>query len=225
MFDSVATFATEVPFRGLGFKESEYGGLMPAISAKRMQDRSDAILESARRVFVERGYQAASIAEIARAAQISDGLIYRYFDSKRRLLDGVLAAFFQRILALLEPEIAALDGFPAKLHALIRVHLQVMLDDPGLCRLFIAEVRGAADFAKSDARKMSRRYSAVFLSVIRAADAAGELRAGLDAHLLRDLVFGGVEFFAWRAMSARGGANVEAAADAITDLILNGVRR
>ncbi len=198
---------------------------MPAISAKRMQDRSDAILESAKRVFVERGYQAASIAEIARAAQISDGLIYRYFESKRRLLDGVLAAFFQRILAVLEPEIAALDGFPAKLRALIKVHLQVMLDDPGLCRLFIAEVRGAADFAKSDARKMSRRYSAVFLAVIRAADAAGELRVGLDANLLRDLVFGGVEFFAWRAMSGRGGAGVGAAADAITDLILNGVRR
>ncbi len=48
---------------------------MPALSAKRLQDRSDAILEAAQGVFVERGYQAASIAEIARAADISDGLI------------------------------------------------------------------------------------------------------------------------------------------------------
>lgn len=205
------------------FRKSEVK--VPVISAKRQQDRSDAILDAAQRVFVERGYQAASISEIARAADISDGLIYRYYDGKRALLDAVLAAFFHRILAVLEPRIAAEQGFDAKLRSLIKTHLEVMLGDPGLCRLFIAEVRGVSEFAESEARKLSQRYSDVFLRVIRAADAAGQMRPGLDAALLRDLVFGGVEHFAWRAMRARGKGGVDAAADKFVDLVLNGVGR
>ncbi|MDX2274590.1 MAG: TetR/AcrR family transcriptional regulator [Hyphomonadaceae bacterium] len=197
---------------------------MPAISAKRLQDRSDAILEAAQRVFLERGYQAASISEIARAANISDGLIYRYYENKRALLDAVLAAFFHRILARLEPAIAAETGFANKLRALIRTHLDIMLADPALCRLFIAEVRGAADFADSEARRLSQRYSEVFLRVIRSADAANELRKGVDAALLRDLVFGGVEHYSWRAMRARK-ASVESAAEKLADLVLGGVAR
>ena len=197
---------------------------MPVISAKRLQDRFDAILDAAQRVFVERGYQAASIAEIARAANISDGLIYRYYDNKRALLDAVLAAFFERILAKLEPAVAAQTGFAAKLRALIKAHLEIMFADPALCRLFIAEVRGAAEFADSEARRMSQRYSNVFLAVIRNADAAGELRKNVDAALLRDLVFGGVEHYAWRAMRSRK-LSVESAADKLADLVLGGVAK
>jgi TetR/AcrR family transcriptional regulator, fatty acid metabolism regulator protein len=198
---------------------------MPAISVKRMQDRSAAILEAAQRIFVARGYQAAAIAEIARAAGISDGLIYRYYESKRQLLDAVLAAFFERILNVLEPALAAERGFSAKLRALIRTHLQILMAEPGLCRLFIAEVRGAAEFSDSEAQAMNRRYSKVFLDLIRDAQRARELRDGVEPALLRDLVFGGVEHLAWRAMSARAKARIAADADLLADLVLRGVAR
>src|SRR5437773_7478203 len=71
---------------------------MPAISAERMQDRYDAILDAAKRAFAEKGYEGASIADIARIAQISDGLAYRYFRNKRDLLFAVLQRFYERIL-------------------------------------------------------------------------------------------------------------------------------
>jgi AcrR family transcriptional regulator len=198
---------------------------MPAISAKRMQDRSAAILGAAQRVFIARGYQAASIAEIARGAGVSDGLIYRYYESKRHLLDAVLADFFQRILSVLEPAVAAEAGFPEKLEALMRTHLKILMSEPGLCRLFIGEVRGASEFANSEAQALNRRYSAVFLDIIKSAQRSGELRSGVDAALLRDLVFGGVEHLAWRAMSARGKARIGSDAERLADLVLNGVTR
>src|ERR1700738_2686141 len=56
---------------------------MPAISAERMQDRYDAILDAAKRAFAEKGYEGASIADIERIAQISEGLAYRYFPKKK----------------------------------------------------------------------------------------------------------------------------------------------
>jgi AcrR family transcriptional regulator len=53
-----------------------------AESAKRRQ-----ILEGARKVFLARGFDGASMGEIAKAAGVSKGTLYVYFDSKERLFE------------------------------------------------------------------------------------------------------------------------------------------
>ncbi len=70
---------------------SRRGRLMPAISPERMRDRYETILAAASRAFAEKGYETTSITEIARAADVSDGLIYKYFSNKRDL-SGARAA-------------------------------------------------------------------------------------------------------------------------------------
>src|SRR3979411_3423461 len=97
---------------------------MPAISPQRMQDRYDAIVEAAKSAFSEKGYEATSIADIARTAQISDGLVYRYFRNKRELLYEVLRKFYERILLDLETQVFKPDTFPARLQGFIRPHLK-----------------------------------------------------------------------------------------------------
>jgi AcrR family transcriptional regulator len=54
-------------------------------SAKRLQ-----ILDGARRVFLASGFDAASMNEIARAAGVSKGTLYVYFDSKEALFAALL---------------------------------------------------------------------------------------------------------------------------------------
>src|SRR3954468_17482194 len=90
--------------------------LMPAISPQRMRDRYDAILAAATRVFAEKGYSTASITEIAQAADISDGLIYKYFANKRDLLEQVLTSFYERTISDLESRVAAGRSFEERLY-------------------------------------------------------------------------------------------------------------
>lgn len=45
---------------------------------------------SARRLFIENGYHGTTTRAIARAADVSDALLYRYFPSKRDLFDAVI---------------------------------------------------------------------------------------------------------------------------------------
>jgi len=54
-------------------------------SAKRRQ-----ILDGARRVFLDRGFDAASMMDIARAAGVSKGTLYVYFKDKDDLFDGMV---------------------------------------------------------------------------------------------------------------------------------------
>ena len=54
-------------------------------SAKRRQ-----ILDGARAVFLSQGFYAASMGEIARAAGVSKGTLYVYFDSKEELFQAIV---------------------------------------------------------------------------------------------------------------------------------------
>ena len=54
-------------------------------SAKRRQ-----ILDGARAVFLSQGFDAASMGEIARAAGVSKGTLYVYFENKEELFEAIV---------------------------------------------------------------------------------------------------------------------------------------
>jgi AcrR family transcriptional regulator len=197
--------------------------ILPTISPERMQDRYDAILDAARRVFAEKGYDGASIAEIARAAQISDGLAYRYFRSKRDLLFAVLQKFYERNLIDLEAQVFKHERFRDRLQALIRRHIEVFVADADLCRLFIAEVRVASDYDGSAIQEMNRRYTSVLTRIVKEAVKTGEIRSGVNPSLLRDVLFGAVEHLAWRNVNGRGQLKAVQTARELTSILAVGI--
>jgi AcrR family transcriptional regulator len=55
-----------------------------------VQARRTQILDAAAAVFAEKGFHRATTREIAEAADVSEGTIYNYFDSKAALLIGIM---------------------------------------------------------------------------------------------------------------------------------------
>ncbi|MDO4709480.1 MAG: TetR/AcrR family transcriptional regulator [Pseudomonadota bacterium] len=70
--------------------------------AAHSQAQRQRILDAARQCFAERGFHAASMAQIAETADISAGLIYRYFNSKSELIHGIVEAQMQALAADIE---------------------------------------------------------------------------------------------------------------------------
>jgi AcrR family transcriptional regulator len=68
------------------------------------------ILEAARKLFLERGFEAANLDEVAQRAGVAKGTIYRYFDSKAELYVEVLVwnadAFVERMRHTLDPSLS-----------------------------------------------------------------------------------------------------------------------
>jgi TetR/AcrR family fatty acid metabolism transcriptional regulator len=200
------------------------GRVMPAISPQRMRDRHDAILGAATRVFAEKGYSAASITEIAQAAEISDGLIYKYFENKRALLEQVLTSFYERTIADLAAKVAAGKTFEERLTILVSEHMGVFVADIDLCRLFISEVRTASDYRGSTIQQLNRRYTQVLIKIVDDAIAAGEVQADLDPRLVRDMLFGAIEHLSWRHVKGGQTLDVPGTARAMASILLNGLR-
>src|ERR1700676_2119258 len=199
------------------------GAGMPAISPQRMRDRYDAILDAAKGAFADKGFEGTSIADIARTARISDGLVYRYFRNKRELLYEVLKKFYERILLDLETQAFRHDAFTARLEALIRRHLQVFVADTDLCRLFISEVRTASDYEGSSIQELNRQYTSVLIRIVRDAVKAGEVRPDVNPKLLRDVLFGAIEHLAWRHVNGKGQLRVTQTARDLTLMLTSGI--
>jgi len=72
----------------------------------RAEAQRSRILRAARQCFVEKGFHAASMAAIAQAADMSPGLIYRYFKSKNE----IILAIIEHQLGLARARIGELHG-------------------------------------------------------------------------------------------------------------------
>jgi AcrR family transcriptional regulator len=67
---------------------------------ERKKERTRALIaETARQLFVERGFEAVSVAEIAREADVSEATVFNYFPTKEELVYHRLEAFEEEMLA------------------------------------------------------------------------------------------------------------------------------
>ncbi|MGE5623654.1 MAG: TetR/AcrR family transcriptional regulator [Methanocella sp.] len=102
-------------------------------------DTRERILAEARRLFAEKGYDGATIADIARQADITDGAIYRHFSDKRDLflacVGPVVEEGFTRSLA----EVRMARDLPAMVRSLVRIRLEMLERDADAFNILFTE--------------------------------------------------------------------------------------
>lgn len=196
---------------------------MPRLTEARRQDRRQLLLDAARAAFAENGFENTSIVGIARAAGVSDGLIYRYFTDKRAVLAAVLEQFFSVLIADAEAGVAEARGFAPRLAQFISAHLRAFAGEMAICRLFLHEFRDAEGYFGSPIHALARRYTDLLIHLVDEGIKAGEVRADTDARMLRDVVFGGIEHIAWRSISAEEPIEVPVTALRLTRLLMAGI--
>lgn len=186
-------------------------------------ERIDEILDAARAVFCEKGYDAAVVAEIAARIGVVEGTIYKYFDSKRALLLAVLEHWYAQLFGDAARDLDRLESARECLRLLARRHLDAIVREPALCRLMFGEVRAQADYRGSPLHVLNRRYTQLLVETIERGVARGEFRGDVPPTLLRDLVYGGIEHHAWNTLSGRGSLDAEAVAGQLVGLLCEGL--
>jgi AcrR family transcriptional regulator len=78
------------------------------------QRSRELIAATARRLFIERGFEEVPVAEIARAAEVSEATVFNYFPTKENLLYSGLEAFEEELLSAVrerQPGVSVLAAF------------------------------------------------------------------------------------------------------------------
>ncbi|MBN1524149.1 MAG: TetR/AcrR family transcriptional regulator [Spirochaetales bacterium] len=68
---------------------------------KNSEESKQRILDTAKKIFAEKGYTGARIDHIAKEAKVNKALIYYYFKSKEAILDELFSTFFKESTAML----------------------------------------------------------------------------------------------------------------------------
>lgn len=82
------------------------------MTAVRNKDTRERILETAARLFHERGFAATGVATILREAGVNSGSLYHFFPSKEVLLQGVLEWYLERVYPEIMQPIEASEPDP-----------------------------------------------------------------------------------------------------------------
>ena len=156
------------------------------------------ILDAARKIFVERGFEGVSIDEIAEAARAGKPTIYARFGDKRALFTAVVTRdVLSRITRFGEmPTGAAIEERLARL-ATATIHWTLDPERLGLMRLAVAEACRFPDLASTvsrTARDLSTELAARYLGETTQSDQLGSLpafapqRLATTARIFLDLV-------------------------------------
>lgn len=88
------------------------------------------IERNALKLFAAQGVDGVSIKEIAQACGISDGAMYRHFESKDALARTLFQAIHARLLGVLEARIKPGDSLEAAVRALVGAYCELAETDP-----------------------------------------------------------------------------------------------
>jgi AcrR family transcriptional regulator len=140
------------------------------------------ILDAARRIFVERGFEGASIDEIAEAARAGKPTIYGRFGDKRALFTTVVTRDVLSRITQFKGELPTGGTIEERLARLATaaVHWTLETERVGLMRLAVAEARRFPDLASRvsrTARELSTEVAARYLGEVTQSDQLGSLPA------------------------------------------------
>ena len=158
------------------------------------------ILEAARDVIGERGYQAATFQQIALRAGVSRPTLHYYFDSREHIYDVLLTEVHQRLAGCVEQaqhEVGLRNQLSRFTEALQRWSVEESRTVQFLVAARLEHHRGLHR-AEAAARVFAAVHSFYDSAVIQAAR-RGELRAGVDVGAVADMlaaVFWGASFHA-----------------------------
>lgn len=183
------------------------------------------IMAAARSVFRERGYEDAPLSEIAERSNVVEGSIYRYFENKRDLLVKVIEDWYEGMLADYEQQLAGICGTRNRLRYMVWRHLMTIHEEPALCNLMFQHLRTGSDYSSTSVHDLNRQYTRKTLDIINEGITTGELRTDLPLRMVRDMIYGCIEHHTWAYLRGEGDFDPDTTADAIVDLIFNGLKK
>ena len=162
--------------------------------------RRDSIREAAERVFVRRGFDGATIQEIADEAGVSAGSIYRYFDSKSALIRAVADGCKQRYAGQFgESGTAAYDPLALLIGAGERIWGEFAGEqarDQAVLNLETSLVAARDPEVGAALAQAMRSMRLLLVRLIADAQARGDLKPSVDASALASLLIaatGGIQ--------------------------------
>lgn len=146
---------------------------------RRKEARPAEIIEAALTLFVDKGYAATRLDDVAKLAGVTKGTVYLYFDNKEELFKAVVRETVLPNLEFAETVVAEHQGSSeALLWHLLERWAERMTESPttGIAKLMIAEAGNFPELARFYMDEVVLRSRKLFAAVIERGIQSGEFK-------------------------------------------------
>jgi AcrR family transcriptional regulator len=151
------------------------------------------IIEALTQLMRTRDFHSVTTAEIAQRAGVTEGLIYKYFSSKKDLLYQVLDDLFARFNEAVLERIAGTPSAIQQLDIIISSSIEYYAANRVFARILLLEVRNSQDYFASEAYERVKTYARRIRDIIDTGIAKGEIKSDIDPQIFRNVILGAIE--------------------------------
>lgn len=181
--------------------------------------RRDAIVAAAARLYARRGFQGASVAELAEACGTSKSLVYHYFPSKDDILYEVMAAHLDALVDAAD-DAMRIGGAEERLRALTLAFMRLYAGAQDSHKVLLNELDNLHPDRRTEVVRKQRRIIAVVETLIR------EIRPETNPITLPlTMLFFGMINWTHTWFRPDGTMAAEELAELAVEVMLNGVER
>lgn len=149
------------------------------------------VLDAAKRLFTQRGYEAATVRDIATEAGMSTGAVFANFNDKADLFNEVIVSDYEALAQRIRNAANGEATVEARLNSIFSVAYDFHLAQLPLLQAAVSVSWAHDKAAENRTREGVRQLLALTEQVLQRAVEAGELKKTIDTALVADLIWQG----------------------------------
>lgn len=156
-------------------------------------DTKSKIIEAAKTLFAEQGYQQTTIAEIAKNVGLSEGTIYEHFRGKEDLLLTIPDVWVTDAIEELELQLLGIQGATNKLRKWLWWYIHYIQNAPSTAKVVFLFLKTNPNFQQTDVYPNVKTFYSSLVKIFEEGRGSGEFSGDLDPFIARSVFLGTVE--------------------------------
>lgn len=162
------------------------------------EDTKNRIIESAKKLFAEQGYQRTTVVDISKQAGLSEAALYEYFQGKEDLLLAIPDLWVSDLLNDAKEQLFGIRGAENKLRKFLWWNLRRIEQAPLDAKIVYLFLKTNANFMNTPVYANVRKLYAHLLDIFEEGKKNGEMKQELSAYAARDIFVGTMDHIVTR---------------------------
>jgi len=194
------------------------------VNSAKLEARKNKILRAAEHVFGKKGFQDATISEIAKVAKISEASIYEYFSTKEKLLFTIPTKYASDLFDLIEFHLKLIRGAGNKLRSIIYLFISSYEERPDNASIIMLLLKHNKKFLNTEGHLKIKKALRVITETIDEGVKTGEFRNDINVYLIRSIIIGTIEHIVTNWLMTGKPESLTDLVDPLVDTVLEGIQ-
>jgi TetR/AcrR family fatty acid metabolism transcriptional regulator len=156
------------------------------------------IIESAKKLFAEQGYQKTTVMDISKQAGLSEAALYEYFQGKEDLLLTIPDLWVSELIKDLKEQLFGIKGSFNKLRKFLWWYLRRIEEAPLDAKIVYLFLKTNANFMDTEVYSNVKILYSYLVDIFEEGRSSGEMKPDLNPYFARTIFIGTMEHIVTR---------------------------